>query len=563
MTDENDGVQKIRTGIEGLDEITGGGFPKGRSVLVCGQSGVGKTMLALEFLVRGAIQYGEPGVFLTFEESVEELRANVASLGFDLAALIAQEKLDIDHVQMEPSHVGGVYDLDGLFIRLDAALTRVHARRLALDSFDVLFGALSDPVFVRKEIRRLIGWLKARAISVVITAESGTDALTRNGIEEYISDCVIVMENRIQNKLATRLLRIVKYRGSEHGVNEYPFLIDARGISVFPVTTLAVDLPASSERISSGIADLDAMLGGAGYYRGSSVLISGSPGSGKSTVAAAFAQACCARGERCLYVLLEESRAQLVRNMRSVGIDLEQPQQDGLLEFLMTRPSVMGLETHLANFHQAILRFRPSAVVFDPISALHSIGEPAAIKSLVVRLVNFLKSRQISAQFVTLAGFDDEAGSTNIGLSSMIDSWVHLRDVEYHGERNRVISVLKSRGMWHSNQLREFILTDHGVELCEVVLEADRVLVGSARAAHAGALELAALAREQQQLIRGSRLEKERQLKNAQIAAIEASFAASQAELESEIGLDARRGQIDLETLRKVRRSRDITGGGA
>ena len=546
----DDGVTKAPTGIEGFDDITAGGLPRGRSTLLCGQTGTGKTLFAFEFLIQGAVLYGEAGVFFSFEEDANELCKNVASFGFNVNSLIEKKKLEIDHVQLERNQVNGPYDLDGLFIRLDLALKKVDAKRVVLDSVDMLFMALPNPVLIREEIRRLLHWLKDRGLTVVITTESGDGNLTRDGMEEYVSDCVIVLENRVTRHTATRLLRIVKYRGSAHGSNEFPFLIGERGISVLPITVLSLDLPVSAERVSTGVARLDAMLGGEGYYRGSTILISGPPGSGKSSLAAKFAQATCARGERCLYFSLEEPRNQIIRNMRSVGIDLQPLLDSGLLQFVMTRPSLHGLEMHLAKFHQAINDFKPSVVIFDPISTLHSIEDPTALRSMLLRLVNFLKSQQITSHFVTLSSHGALPTTPEIGISSLIDSWLQLRDIETNGERNRLMLVLKSRGMPHSNQMREFTLSERGIELSDVYVGSAGVLTGSARLAQEAQEKLTALAHKYDIEYHTQELDRKRKLKDAQIAALEAEFSATQSELARLTELD-RQGAIESGETRK------------
>lgn len=552
----NDGVTKTPTGIEGLDDITSGGLPCGRSTLLCGGTGTGKTLFALEFLIQGAVLYGEAGVFFSFEEDAIELCRNVDSFGFNVSTLIDENRIEIDHVQLERNQVNGPYDLDGLFIRLDLALKKVNAKRVVLDSVDMLFMALPNPVLIREEIRRLLHWLKARGLTVIITAESGITNLTRDGMEEYVSDCVILLENRVTRHATTRLLRIVKYRGSAHGSNEYPFLITEKGISVLPITALSLDLPVSEERISTGIPRLDSMLGGKGYFRGSTILVSGPPGSGKSSLAAKFAQATCAKGERCLYFSLEEPRNQIIRNMRSVGIDLQPLLDDGLLQFVMTRPSLYGLEMHLAKFHQAINEFKPSTVIFDPISTLHSLEDPTALKSMLLRLVNFLKSQQITSNFVTLSGHGATPTTPDIGISSIIDTWLQLRDIETNGERNRLMLVLKSRGMSHSNQMREFTLSEHGIELSDVYTGSAGVFTGSARLAQEAQEKLIALTHKYDIEYRTLELDRKRKLKDAQIAAIEAEFNAHQAELARLTELD-RQGAIQSgETNRKMSKLR-------
>ncbi|MDO8179975.1 MAG: circadian clock protein KaiC [Undibacterium sp.] len=552
----NDGVKKTPTGIEGLDDITSGGLPCGRSTLLCGGTGTGKTLFALEFLIQGAVLYGEAGVFFSFEEDAIELCRNVDSFGFNVGTLIDENRIEIDHVQLERNQVNGPYDLDGLFIRLDLALKKVNAKRVVLDSVDMLFMALPNPVLIREEIRRLLHWLKARGLTVIITAESGITNLTRDGMEEYVSDCVILLENRVTRHATTRLLRIVKYRGSAHGSNEYPFLITEKGISVLPITALSLDLPVSEERISTGVPRLDSMLGGKGYFRGSTILVSGPPGSGKSSLAAKFAQATCAKGERCLYFSLEEPRNQIIRNMRSVGIDLQPLLDSELLQFVMTRPSLYGLEMHLAKFHQAINEFKPSTVIFDPISTLHSLEDPTALKSMLLRLVNFLKSQQITSNFVTLSGHAATPTTPDIGISSIIDTWLQLRDIETNGERNRLMLVLKSRGMSHSNQMREFTLSEHGIELSDVYTGSAGVLTGSARLGQEAQEKLIALTHKYDIEYRTLELDRKRKLKDAQIAAIEAEFNAHQAELARLTELDRQGAIQSSETNRKMSKLR-------
>jgi circadian clock protein KaiC len=554
-------LQKVPTGIEGLDEITGGGLPLGRSTLVCGGTGTGKTLFALEFLIHGALEYGEPGVFLTFEENADELSRNVASFGFDVNSLIAKNKIEIDHVQFESTQVSGPYDLNGLFIRLETALKKTNAKRVVLDSVDVLFLTFSNAVLVRAEMRRLLAWLKERSLTVIITAESGESALTREGIEEYVSDCVISLENRIVRHAATRLLRIVKYRGSAHGSNEYPFLIGHNGISVLPVTSLNLELPASDECVSSGIARLDNMLGNKGFYRGSTILLSGPPGSGKSSIAAKFAQTSCASGERCLYFSLEEPRDQIVRNMRSIGVDLQPLIDSKVLKFFVSRPSLYGLEMHLAKFHQMISEFKPSVVVFDPISTLQTIEDPAALKLMLLRLVNFLKSLQITTFLIAVTEDGALPATLDIGISSMNDTWLQLRNVETNGERNRLILVFKSRGMSHSNQLREFTLSENGIELSDVYIGTSGVLTGSARIAQEAKEKLALLAHQYDIEYQAQELARKRKLKDARIVAIEAEFAASEAEQRRLTELDQQEQLQSIETGKSMSKLRQSDPG--
>jgi circadian clock protein KaiC len=458
---------KAMTGIEGLDEVTGGGLPRGRTTLICGAAGCGKTIFAMEFLVRGATQFDEPGVFMAFEETGEELTQNVRTLGFDLDDLVDRQKLVVDYVHVERSEIEetGEYDLEGLFIRLGHAIDSIGAKRVVLDTIESLLGGLSNPGILRAELRRLFRWLKDRGVSAIVTGERGGGTLTRQGLEEYVSDCVIVLDHRVTEQLSTRRLRIVKYRGTTHGTNEYPFLIDEHGLTVLPITSLGLRHEALEERISSGLPGLDAMLGGAGFYRGSSVLVSGTAGTCKTTLAAHFADATCRRGERCLYLAFEESASQLARNMRSIGLDLEPWIRNGALRIDASRPTAHGLETHLSAIHRAVEQFDPRVVIVDPITNFLKAGTAGDAEAMVTRLIDFLKARGITALFTSLTHGGSFLEQTEIGISSLIDTWILLRDVEEGRERNRVINILKSRGMAHSNQIHGFRLTSKGVEL--------------------------------------------------------------------------------------------------
>jgi circadian clock protein KaiC len=455
-----------------MDEITSGGLPKGRPTLVAGGPGCGKTLFAMEFLVNGAVQYGEPGVFVAFEENAEELAQNVASLGFDLKKLGKQKKLIVDHVRVERTEIEetGDYDLEGLFIRLGHAIDTIGAKRVVLDTIEVLFSALSNQGVLRAELQRLFRWLKDKGVTAVITAERGDGTMTRFGLEEYVADCVIILDHRVNEQISTRRLRIVKYRGTLHGTNEYPFMIGKHGISVLPITSLGLEHQVTKERISSGIKELDEMLDGKGFYRGASILISGTAGTGKTTIASAFAEAACERGERCLYFAFEESPGQIERNMRSVGIHLAPYIKKGLLRFHSARPSQYGLEMHLVTMYDLIQEFQPSVVILDPITDFATIGSAAEIKSAVTRMIDFLKSRQITALFVSVSSGNSLTDDSVVGISSLIDAWLNVRNLENHGERHRGLYILKSRGMSHSNQIRSFELTSDGIKIGEMDL---------------------------------------------------------------------------------------------
>lgn len=527
-----EGIRKAPTGIPGLDDITGGGFPAGRPTLVCGSAGCGKTLMAMEFIVRGASEHGEPGVFVTFEELPNELTENVRSLGFDLQELESRGLLLLEHIHIERSEIEetGEYDLEGLFIRLGFAIDSIGAKRIVLDTLETLFSGLSNEAILRAELRRLFRWLKERGVTAVITGERGDGTLTRQGLEEYISDCVILLDHRVIDQLATRRLRVVKYRGTLHGTNEYPFLIDEHGIEVLPITSLGLVHEASTERVSTGVQGLDEMLGSAGFYRGSSVLVSGRAGSGKSSLAAHFVDAACRRGERAVYFAFEESQSQIVRNMRSLGLDLQPWIDQGLLSFHAARPTLHGLERHLVSMYKQIRRFQPRVVVVDPITNFLSVGNQEEVKAMLMRLIDFLKSSHITALFTSLThGLDLE--TTDVAVSSLMDAWLLLREVEANGERNRLLNVLKSRGMAHSNQVRELLLTSRGVELVDVYLGPAGALTGAARAAQEAQERAAAVDRQQEIERQRRELERRRQALEARIAAQRLEFETEEEEL--------------------------------
>jgi circadian clock protein KaiC len=483
--DTNFVFPKSPTGIEGLDEITEGGFPKGRPTLICGGAGCGKTLLSMQFLIKGITEFGENGVFMSFEEPSNDLSLNVKSLGFDLEKLKADKKLVVDHVRVERSEIeeAGEYDLDGLFIRLAHAIDTVKATRVVLDTIESLFSGLDNQAILRAELRRLFHWLKEKGVTAVITGERGEATLTRQGLEEYVSDCVIVLDHRVIEQVSTRRLRIVKYRGSTHGTNEYPFLIDEDGISVLPITSLRLDNEVSSEIVSTGVPGLDDMFAGGGFYRGSNILVSGTAGTAKTTIAAYFADEQCKKGERTVFFAFEESPQQLVRNMKSIGMDLEKHIQSGLLQIHSSRPSLNGLELHLLKLRKLIKDFKPSTVIIDPISNLISVGSEQEVRSMLVRLIDMLKFSNITALFTSLnkqnENFRPDLAEESV--SSLVDTWVTVRDMEGVGERNRGLFIVKSRGMGHSNQVREFIITQKGIELLDVEMGPNGILTGAAR----------------------------------------------------------------------------------
>ena len=474
-------LRKAATGIDGLDAIMEGGLPAGRPTLLCGAAGCGKTLFGVTFLAEGSLRFGEPGVLISFEERPQDISENVASLGYNLPRLVVEKKLFIDQVQIErgENEESGSFDLEGLFVRLGYAIDAVGAKRVVLDTIENLFAGLSDAAIVRSELRRLFTWLKERGVTAIITGERGEGQLTRHGLEEYVSDCVVLLDNRVQNQITTRLLRVVKYRGSTHGTNEYPFLIDEKGISVLPITSAHLRHHTSSETVPTGILGLDDMLGAGGYHKGSSVLISGASGSGKTIFASHFAATTCARGERCLYFAFEESPGQIVRNVRSVGIDLQKHLDSGLLRFEAARPTLYGFEMHLARMNRDLDEFKPTTTIIDPISAFR--GVEAEVHSVLLRMVDILKTKGITAVMSRLTSEQEHVAGGDQGIPSLIDTWVSLGALEADGERNRGLYVLKSRGMSHSNQIREYQITKNGIELLDVYRSLQGVLVGSAR----------------------------------------------------------------------------------
>jgi circadian clock protein KaiC len=523
-------LAKVPTGIAGFDAVTLGGLPAGRPTLLCGGAGCGKTLFAATFLVNGATRYDEPGVFMSFEERAKDLATNVASLGYDLQDLVGRRKLAIDFVRVERSEIeeSGEYDLEGLFVRLGHAVDVVGAKRVVLDTIETLFAGLSDAAVLRAEIRRLFAWIRERGLTAVITGERGEGQLTRQGLEEYVSDCVVLLDNRVEDQITTRRLRVVKYRGSAHGTNEYPFLIDHRGISVLPVTSAALDYDVSNDIVSTGIGGLDAMLGPGGFFRGSSILVSGVAGTGKTTVCSYMVDAACRRGERAMSFVFEESGAQICRNMTSVGLDLQRHVDGGLLRFEAARPTLFGLEMHLARMHRDIEEFQPNLVVIDPVSALH--GPRTELQGTLLRMVDMLKSRGITALFTSLRNEAARDQTADLGLSSLMDSWVKLLDVEASGERTRTLYMIKSRGMSHSNQMREFRITAGGIEVVEAYVGPGGVLTGTARVIQEAHERAVALRRRQDGERRRRELVRQRGAIERQIAELRASLDAAEDE---------------------------------
>lgn len=526
---------KTPTGVDGLDEITDGGFPKGRPTLICGGAGCGKTLLSMQFLIKGITDYKEPGVFMSFEEPSDDLTLNVKSLGFDLEKLKAEKKLIVDHVRVERSEIeeAGEYDLDGLFIRLGHAIDSIKAKRVVLDTIESLFAGLDNQAILRAELRRLFHWLKTKGVTAIITGERGEATLTRQGLEEYVSDCVIVLDHRVIEQVSTRRLRIVKYRGSTHGTNEYPFLIDEDGISVLPITSLKLDNEVSSDVISTGVPGLNEMFQGGGFYRGSNILISGTAGTAKTTVGCYFANEQCQNNEKTIYFAFEESPQQLVRNMKSIGIDLDKHIKKGLLQIHSSRPSLNGLELHLLTLRKLIREFKPTTIIIDPISNLITVGSEQEVRSMLVRLIDMLKANNITALFTSLNKQTDNfrPDLAEESVSSLVDTWITVRDMEGIGERNRGIFIIKARGMGHSNQVREFVITSKGIELLDVELGPNGILTGAARQTHRFKKTVSDIKLQNEISRKDREIARKRKVLEANIEALRNEFESAEEEL--------------------------------
>lgn len=547
-------LEKTPTGIQGFDEITRGGLPKGRPCLFAGTAGSGKTLFGMEFLARGAIQYNENGVIMTFEERPEDLIKNFTSLGFDIQKLIDDKKLVIDYVYIERAQIEetGEYNLDGLFVRLNYAIDAIQAKRVVLDTIEVLFAGMSNEAILRSELRRLFYWLKQKGVTAVITGERGTETLTRYGLEEYVADCVVLLDNIVNERIATRRLRVIKYRGSFHGADEYPFLITEHGISVLPLTSLSLDHEVSHERISTGVKRLDEMLGGKGFYRGSSILLSGTAGTGKSTLAASFSEAACMRGERVLYFAFEEAPQQIIRNMKSVNIQLQECIDRGTLKIFASRPTAWGLELHLASIHKTISEFDPDVIIIDPVSNLITVGTEKEVRSMLTRLIDHIKTLGITSIFTDLIIGDEPMEKTDVGISSLMDSWILVKNIEIGGERNRGIYILKARGISHSNQIREFLLTSDGIDIIDVYKGSEGVLTGTARVMQEARMEADELIRKQQI----ERLEQEISIKEKlvqrQIETLKSKFETEKEGLMRSIKEKQIREEIIMKNKKKI-----------
>lgn len=551
------GLVKAPTGITGLDQITGGGLPAGRPTLVCGSAGSGKTLFAMEFIVNGATEFNEPGVFMAFEEKAEELSTNVASLGFDLHKLQEEKKLRLDYVHIDKSEIEetGEYDLSGLFIRLNYAIDSIGAKRVVLDTIENLFGGLTNQAILRTELRRLFQWLKDKGVTAVITGEKGNGTLTRHGLEEYVSDCVILLDHRVENQISTRRLRIIKYRGSAHGTNEYPFLIDEEGLSVLPVTSLQLNKDISTERISSGIASLDKMLGG-GFYKGSSILVSGTAGTGKTGIAITFADAACRRNQSCLYCAFEESPKHIIRNAASIGVNLEEHVKNGLLHFHSSRPTLYGLEMHLVQIYKLIKEHKPEVVILDPITNLTTVGSVSQVKTILIRLIDFLQTELITVMFTALTLNNVMNDQTDEGVSSLVDAWLLVRDVELGGERNKGMYIMKSRGMKHSNQIREFVITDNGLDLVDVFLSENGILIGSAREAEQLKEQTGELLRDYRLNVKDREILRRRKVLESEIARLQTEFESTEEELNTIYKEDELKKQIARNNREEMTRIR-------
>jgi len=556
---------KSLTGIQGFDQITDGGLPQGRITLIVGGPGTGKTLFAMQFLVNGVRMYNEPGVFVAFEETKKKLAQNTASLGFKINELVQQKKLHVDYIYIERKEIEetGEYDLEGLFVRLGHAIDSIGAKRVVLDTLEAIFAGFSNEAILRAELRRLFRWLEEKGVTAIVTAERGPEMLTRYGLEEYVSDCVIVLDHRITEQVSTRRLRVVKYRGSTHGTNEYPYLIDENGMSILPITSIGLDYHSTTDRISSGIPRLDAMLGGKGFYRGTSILVSGTAGTGKSSLALSFANETCKNGQKCLYMTFEESPDQVIRNMRSIGIDLLPWVDKGLLKMTAVRSTYYGLETHLVTIHKMVESLNPAVVIMDPITNLITVGAAADVKSMLTRLIDYLKGKSITAMFTNLTHIGSGLEATESEISSLMDTWVLLRDIEIGGERNRGLYILKSRGMSHSNQIREFLLSEKGINLLDIYVGPGGVLTGSARAAREAEDRANDVLRQDEIAALQRELERKRKVVQSQFESLQAGLEADEQEIKKKINESKLRQKVTAEESEQMAKLRKADANSA
>ena len=460
-------LPKSLTGIQGLDDITYGGIPQNRPTLLVGSIGTGKTIFAMEYIINGITMFNEPGVFMTFEEQTDELQINVTSMGYNLSKLIADNKIYLEHLHIDHREIQatGKYDIEGLFIRIEMAIEKVKAKRIVLDALDTLFIGL-DSQILRSEIKRLFFWLKEKKVTAIITSEVGDIFLTRLGFEEVVADCVIELNNRLNNQISTRRLRIVKYRGSYHSTNEYPFMIDHKGITIFPIISEAPQIIVSNERISSGIKQIDEMLDGRGFYVGSSILVSGSAGTGKSSIAASFIKDVCEKKGTALYCAFEEAPNQIKRNMASIGIFLEPYEKSGNLHFYYSRPTLQTLELHFIAIKKLIKQINPSVVILDPITNLMIENINSDIRTMLTRFVDYLKMEQITVLLTaTLTVSSLELIQSNEGISSMVDTCIMIQEKNIIDSRRRTLYIMKSRGICNSKKEVEFIITSEGISI--------------------------------------------------------------------------------------------------
>lgn len=556
---------KSLTGIQGFDQITDGGLPQGRITLIVGGPGTGKTLFAMQFLVNGVRMYNEPGVFVAFEETKKKLAQNTASLGFKINELVQQKKLHVDYIYIERKEIEetGEYDLEGLFVRLGHAIDSIGAKRVVLDTLEAIFAGFSNEAILRAELRRLFRWLEEKGVTAIVTAERGPEMLTRYGLEEYVSDCVIVLDHRITEQVSTRRLRVVKYRGSTHGTNEYPYLIDENGMSILPITSIGLDYHSTTDRISSGIPRLDAMLGGKGFYRATSILVSGTAGTGKSSLALSFANETCKNGQKCLYMTFEESPDQVIRNMRSIGIDLLPWVDKGLLKMTAVRSTYYGLETHLVTIHKMVESLNPAVVIMDPITNLITVGAAADVKSMLTRLIDYLKGKSITAMFTNLTHIGSGLEATESEISSLMDTWVLLRDIEIGGERNRGLYILKSRGMSHSNQIREFLLSEKGINLLDIYVGPGGVLTGSARAAREAEDRANDVLRQDEIAALQRELERKRKVVQSQFESLQAGLEADEQEIKKKINESKLRQKVTTEESEQMAKLRKADANSA
>ena len=473
----------VSTGVKGLDDVLGGGIPQGHAMLLVGKPGTGKSILSMEYLLHGIELHKENGVYISFEESEKQIISNAASFGWKFEEMVKKNKLAISYIDMQPEQMRtvGDYDLSALILRVKGAIKKVNARRVVIDGINNLLSTFDDERIIRSDLLRLIREIKEVNATIFITGERGHDSWSKMGFEEYLADGLMHLDNRTDGNYQTREIQVVKCRGINHYTGKSPFIINSEGMSIRPLITADFDYKVLKSRVSTGIADIDNMLGGKGLYRGSTVYITGPSGAGKTSISSSFANGACSRGERALFLAFEESSDQIIRNMKSIGLSLDKWVNEKLLYFYTARATTNSLEGHLDNIMTMVREVEPTCVVLDPISAFRPIANENETKLMLIRLNDYLRARKITTVFTALSSDGEYSEHADVQLSSIADTWIVVRIMDYKGERNNVMQLMKSRGMSHSRQMKEMYFTGNGLKLQNVYQGPEGVLTGAAR----------------------------------------------------------------------------------